>query len=250
MCPQGYVHNEEEEDFVLCQRTIDDGGVDEMVRVGDIWVDRYEATVWANANCTGTQYGDTDDWASVEASFPFHGNFSDRLFACSVVGETPSAYLTWFQAQAACAASGKRLLTNAEWQAAAEGTADPGTSSGDGGTCVTRAGSVRETGGGTHCVSNWGVEDMIGNLWEMTSDWYGQGADGSVVDLPVAYNGDGMWAVDPAEVQGPFATGFPPVGQRGDCFTSGTQAGVFAFNLEWAPSGGNRGLGFRCARGF
>jgi len=151
-CPSGY-ERDPRRDIVLCSN-----GRDEMVKVGDFWVDRYESSVWQNADCSGIQYGDTDDWATVSVGFPYHGSFTVPLYACSVTGVTPSRYLTWFQAQSACAASGKRLLTNGEWQAAVAGTEDPGG-------CVVSAGGPRATGAGT-CLSHWGVEDLIGNLWE------------------------------------------------------------------------------------
>ena len=107
-CPSGYERDTGRADIVLCTN-----GRDEMVKVGDFWVDRYEASVWSAADCTGTQYGNTDDWATVAGTFPYHGSFTVPLYACSVTGVTPSRYLTWFQAQAACTASGKHLITNA-----------------------------------------------------------------------------------------------------------------------------------------
>ena len=43
-----------------------------------------------------------------------NGNDCTNIYAVSIPGVTPSAFITWFQAQAAAANSGKRLLTNAE----------------------------------------------------------------------------------------------------------------------------------------
>ena len=122
-CPRGY---RRDRTCPSCDRVIlCVNGLDEMVKVGDFWVDRYEASVWQNANCTGTQYGIFEyDWDGADG-FPHHGSFSTPLYACSVRDEIPSRWLTWFHAQSACAASGKRLLTNAEWQAAVAGTHDP-----------------------------------------------------------------------------------------------------------------------------
>ena len=248
-CPPGYLRFGEEgvpEHVTLCRR-----GLDEMVRVGDIWVDRYEASVWESEDCSGTQFGgDIHNWDTIVDVFPYNGQFTLPAFACSVSDVRPSRWLTWFQAQAACAASGKHLLTNAEWQAAVIGTYDPGTSVGMGGTCVTAEGAYRATGEGGACRSFWWVEDMIGNLWEFTSDWYGQGDDGESDHQPPEFNGDGYWNVDAAEYQGEYATHFPPVGWRGGCYNNTSRAGAFALVLGYAPSHRGRDEGFRCARGY
>src|SRR5262249_43834089 len=52
---------------------------------------------------------------------------SPGVYALSIPGVKPTACITWFQANQACLLSGKRLLTNREWQGAATGTPDPGT---------------------------------------------------------------------------------------------------------------------------
>src|SRR4029434_1800862 len=76
----------------------------------------------------------------------------------------------WFQAQEACANSGKRLPTSAEWQGRANGTPDPGPD--DGATdCNTATGTVDRTGARSACVSARGAFDMVGNLEEWVADW-------------------------------------------------------------------------------
>ena len=100
------------------------------------------------------------------------------------------------------------------------------------------------------CISNWGVEDMIGNYWEWTADWWGQGADGTHDTQPDTYGGDGWSNVDPAEAQGPRSTHFPAVGQRGGNWSYGTRVGAFAMDLSAAPSVSNNSLGFRCALSY
>jgi formylglycine-generating enzyme required for sulfatase activity len=255
-CPSGYERDDRRPDIVLCRRAVGGGRFDDVVRVGDIWVDRYESSVWSTEDCSGRQYGASDDWHRVAESFPYHGQFTEPLYACSFSGVLPSRYLTWFQAQAACAASGKHLITNAEWQAAVEGTHDPGSSSEEG-ACLTSAGSPRNTGhagatpGGTlSCISFWGAEDMIGNLWEWTSDWYGQGPNGVSGSQPAAYFGDGYHNVDGTENTGTFITYFPAAGMRGGSNENSTRAGVFAFELDLSPSCMLSILGFRCALSY
>jgi formylglycine-generating enzyme required for sulfatase activity len=237
-----------------------------MVKVGDFWVDRYEASVWSDAACSATQYGGASD--NYPATFPDSGQVrapANRLYACSRNGVTPSRYLTWFQAQAACAASGKSLITNAEWQMAVAGTNDPGASSVDAGLCLTSGAGARLTGragrnpgGGDSCISLWGTEDMIGNLWEWTSDWWQAGrgwdagfSDGASADVwPDGYssdNADTTWNLN-GRAAGPagYANGLPAAALRGGSWTNGTQAGAFALNVGNAPSNSNNSIGFRC----
>ena len=49
-------------------------------------------------------------------------NCANDIYAVSLPAVMPSAFITWFQAQEACANAGKRLPTSAEWQVAANGT--------------------------------------------------------------------------------------------------------------------------------
>jgi formylglycine-generating enzyme required for sulfatase activity len=245
--------------IILCSN-----GRDEMVKVGDFWVDRYEASVWSDAACSATQYGGASD--NYPATFPDSGQVrapENRLYACSRSGVTPSRYLTWFQAQAACAASGKSLISNADWQAAVAGTNDPGASSVDAGLCLTSGGDARPTGragrnpgGGDSCISLWGTEDMIGNLFEWTSDWWQAGrgwmaTDGETADVwPDGYsadNSDTTWNLNGrAYGASGWANGLPAAALRGGNWTNGAQAGAFALDVRNAPSSSGNGIGFRC----
>ena len=145
-----------------------------MVKVGSYWVDRYEASLvdaktWSSGQCSGsgTQYASSgganpkDDYPS---TFPDSGNWSTRVYACSVAGKTPSRMMTWFQAQQACLLSGKTLCTYAQWQGAAAGTYDAGKYNGSGGgSCHTGGSAPRKTGSAgkvpgasASCISQWG----------------------------------------------------------------------------------------------
>src|SRR5262245_52067008 len=146
----------------------------DAVLVGTTCVDKYEASVWqipsgstalidkvkngtvtlAELQAGGFQKGATAD----DYSCNDNGNDCTDLYAASVSSVTPSANLTWFQAQQFCRAAGKRLLTNAEWQWAAAGTPD-------GAPCVVSASGAGPTGT-AGCVSNAGAFDMVGNVHE------------------------------------------------------------------------------------
>lgn len=221
--------------------------VDIMVPVGPLCVDKYEASVWSLATGTGTQYGATSD--NYPAGFPDTGNWSTPLYAVSKPGVTPSRHITWFQAQQACALSGKRLLTNAEWQMAAAGTPDNINCN------VNGAGPVA-TGSKTGCVSNWDVNDMVGNVWEWVGDWM-QGPDADpitagdqwdpdlYIDGIAAYGSDLMPAINEARFM--FA-GLPAALSRGGAYDNVAGAGVFAITAEFDAADSWEDKGFRCAR--
>ncbi len=248
-CPEDYMQDPTVTAFTLCKK-----GVDEVVKVGTggsaFWIDRYEASIWANTAATGTQYG-LSSYTEYPATFPENGEYTMPLYALSVVGNRPSAWMTWFQAQATCRLSGKRLPTGEEWLAAAIGTQNPGAHDRTGGFCVTNASGPRNTGGGTACVSTWGAQDMIGNLWEWTTDWYaGLGANNGASQgtwTRSAYNGDGTWNIASQAYDGSaWQTSLPAAAFRGGSWPDGASAGRFALFLEYSPSAYGTTIGFRC----
>ena len=133
-------------------RTSVRGCAADAVLVGAMCLDKYEASVWRVPNPTttntflvtkiqqgaatredllaggATQLGTaSDDYAPCTDNGP---NCANDIYALSLPLEIPSAHITWFQAQEACANSGKRLPTSAEWQLAAQGTTNAGAAPG------------------------------------------------------------------------------------------------------------------------
>ena len=128
-------------------------------------MDKFEASVWRVPSSTTTNralvlriqqgkataaelaaggatplgIGHNDDYAPCADSGQ---NCTDDIYAVSLPAVRPSANINWFQAQAACENSGKRLPSNAEWQAAVAGTPDPGGTTGRP-TATPRARSLR-----------------------------------------------------------------------------------------------------------
>ncbi len=216
---------------------------DIMVKVGPLCVDVYEASVWDSLT-GGTQ---------ITEALPCSVNGNDcsganPIFARSIAGVTPRASITWFQAQQACAMSGKRLLTNAEWQMAAAGTPDTGGADDGSTTCNTdnREPGVAATGSRSACVSNWLVYDMVGNLWEWVADWIQDNSDSYSGSTSTAtYGSDGIFGIDEAFPEGDY---FPAALFRGGYWFGGSLAGVFALVAADGPSFSYSFIGFRCAR--
>lgn len=230
---------------------------DVMVRVGSLCVDKYEASIWDKPDGTGTAFGVATGQTAYPASFPATGNWQKKLYAVSKPNVLPSTRVTWFQAQQACAASGKRLLTNAEWQMAAAGTPDPGNAGNGTSTCNTNTSGLVPTGTTGNCVSNWQVYDMVGNAWEWVADWsHGNTTPWAPVHATAGanYGDDWIYKTNAATVQGySGAQNFPAAFVRGGGWQQNTKAGVFTLYADTAPSAAVIGptdgdMGFRCGR--
>jgi formylglycine-generating enzyme required for sulfatase activity len=223
----------------------------------------------ANPNaavCAVRQFGakpnckDDIDCLDYPEGFARSGAATSLVYACSIEGVEPSRMMTWFQAVVACAASGKHLTTNAEWQLAALGTKDPGESPGIDGSCNTTSSKARPTGAGTACVSQFGVHDMVGNVDEWVSNWYSTGGtafsgQSGPPQVPFLAYSDGLDAV--RNWNGTAFTnegkkwigGLPAAALRGGHASDGEEAGVYAINVRNGPSDWGKVHGQRCARG-
>jgi formylglycine-generating enzyme required for sulfatase activity len=230
--------------FFTGNSCVGNGPSDVMVKVGPLCVDKYEASIWEFADATGTAYGVFAGQAAYPAGFVANGNWTTAVYAVSKAGVLPSTSVTWFQAQQACALSGKRLLTNAEWQMAAANTPDSTS-------CNVSSGVVANTGSFASCVSNWNVNDMVGNVWEWVADWIQGSATTWAPSTGYAgtdYGNDFMLGTNPAYYQGANSTNFPSVPIRGGNWGNGTSAGVFALYADNGPTNAVNSIGFRCAR--
>jgi hypothetical protein len=255
----------------------------DSVKVGTTCIDTYEASVWQIPPTNKTlikkvqdgkaRLGDLMSGGATQvspapsapslpcspgfpANFPPDGNWtpvagssppSPGVYAVSIPGVPPTGCLTWFQANQACLLSGKRLLTNREWQGAAAGTPDPGTDDLTMDCAVNSPGRVR-TGSRSRCKSTWGVFDMVGNVDEWVAEW-GDRANPFCADWTSETGiagGDfscfgGNASTPSARVPGAWFRG-------GGAALTGTFAGVFAVSSVPVPSFSDAAVGFRCAR--
>jgi formylglycine-generating enzyme required for sulfatase activity len=251
----------------------------DSVKVGTVCIDTYEASAWQippsntslvklvqegkataakltaggamqlgpSATCAGpgdygSNFPNTGNWTPVLGSTPP----SPGVYAVSIPGVHPSACITWFQANQACLLSGKRLLTNREWQGAAASTPDPGTDNGTTDCNISTAAPVN-TGSRSNCKSAWGVFDMVGNVDEWVADWADRNDTACTnwtAQTPIAgsdfscFGGDGSGGFN--QIPGALI--------RGGDFIDGTGAGVFAVSSGEDPSFADSAIGFRCAR--
>jgi formylglycine-generating enzyme required for sulfatase activity len=187
---------------------------------------------------------------------------SPSCSAQSVQGQRPWTFISRDQSAAVCAKAGKRLPTNAEWQAASLGTPDKPSewNSDDCNVSSNWIGNPGPTGSGKFCVSGSGAQDMIGNVWEWVSgnvedgkldgkglpeQGYIKSTDGA--GLPTAtdqsapdenYNNDYFWIKTAGE------RGIA----RGGYWQNADRAGAYAAYLTSEPTFAGEGVGFRCVK--
>lgn len=233
----------------------------DSVRSGTACMDKYEASVWKVPNATTTNKGlvkkiqkgkatpaDLTAGGAAQlgvAGYDYapcndNGSACTDIFAVSVPGVTPSAYMTWFQAREACKNSQKRMPSNGEWQDAVTNSPDPGP---DNGTtdCNSASFAVANTGSRSSCVSSVGAFDMVGNLEEWVADW---------VPASTACVGWGAFSNDVMCVSGASTTApYPGVLQRGGAYLIiSTDSGPLTARSVNGPFSATSFGGVRCVR--
>jgi hypothetical protein len=247
----------------------------DSVRSGPVCVDKYENSVWdlsavstgaTKAKLVASIHAGNATLASLTSAggvqrglfpgdlaangCPETGNGCVDVYAVSLPGVTPSAFINWFQAATAARNAGKRLPTNQEWQMAALGTPDPGAD--DSTTTCATASPLGATGSRNGCISDVGAFDMVGNLQEWVADWVPRATPAPPAPLGCAptpgYNSWGAFSDDLQCLVGAATTGEPGALIRGGSFISGAAAGVFYVTAGGGPTEPAGTWGFRSAR--
>lgn len=181
-------------------------------------------------------------------------NINDRsCLAVSTAGAQPWTVVTREQAQALCLREGKRLPTAAEWYFVAIGTPDTPSD------CNINSNTYLPTGQKTSCLSSFGLNDTIGNVWEWVSD---DVIDGQYQGRPLPAEGyvtqvasDGMPTATAREGSALFGQDYfwsDPVGAygllRGGYFGSGQDGGLYSSHAKTPPTLATAAIGFRCVK--
>ncbi len=237
----------------------------DSVESGPTCIDKYEASIWqippdatslikrvkkgvvrreelVAAGAVQRGAAVTPECTSLEypASFPTNGHWTEPLYAVSLPDVMPSFCMSWYQAEQACALSGKRLITNQEFQRAVAGTPDPSFDDGANDCNLQSVLTAVPTGARARCVSSWGAHDMVGNLAEFTADWDERATTCSFQSLNLG--GDSICIGGPGN-------GDLGVVIRGNHWDFGIpNGGAFFYSAALSPESHWEQVGFRCAR--
>ncbi len=142
------------------------GGRDEqprfLTRVADFCLDTYEVTTASYEHCVRSGTCSAPHGSQSRCNYPLR---EDHPINC----------VDWTQADAYCKAQGARLPTELEWEYAARGGAQYfqfswGFEPPEGRTCWKGSQTCPV---GSFAAGAFGLHDMSGNVWEWTSDWFG-----------------------------------------------------------------------------
>lgn len=233
----------------------------DMVEVGSWCVDKFEGSVNEQPDCTGRWINiDKDSLSEEKNGVKKSGEILGKgAFACSTSNTKPARWITWFQAATLCAKSGKQIIPDSVWVTAAMGT--------DKSKCTTD--SLDTQMPSTACKSQWGVFDMVGNVWEWTDAWVISGRtslEKSGKPFDVASSKDGVWPAEYCDPKGikcmdtvwgvngeagsgrDMIEGLPAATLRGGNFKMKEAAGVYSMTVNPAPAHFRETSGFRCAQ--
>ncbi len=143
-----------------------------MVRIPGFYIDKYPVTnnqFYDFLESTGYAPEDTTN---------FLKNWKEKKYPKGMKNY-PVVYISYEDANAYAKWSGKRLPTEAEWQYAAQGTDGrlyPWGDEMDDGKCNSGMGKITAVNKYPDGATPNGVEDLVGNVWQLTNDIYDDGS--------------------------------------------------------------------------
>lgn len=158
-----------------CDGIIDNASVQDPARVKDAMV------AVSGGGLAASVYVDAYEASRPDAEAGSPGQSTAR--ACSKVGAIPWVNVTPAQAAAACAAAGKRLCTEQEWQRACTTAAAPSCQWSFATACTTASATtcnvyeraatagIMSSNGLPNCFADWGANGRIYNLTGNVREW-------------------------------------------------------------------------------
>lgn len=255
-------------------------------KLGGFCIDQYEASVPGECSNVGTNCAMTG-WTGYCAGgcVPQSGAFGDTAGTGTTANATsranvaPLASISQNQAKKLCTNTGKHLCTSKEWLATANllgriydlptgasgaympnGNSDTAANCNTNSFCTVNAstGSNRVclTSSRTDCHSQEGVYDMVGNVWEWTSETVDVTNPGGGASWYYINTTNGNWSLSSAADNGKYGKDgvyFPATTTgravlRGGSWLYAGGAGVFGAALGDAPTGVFYDVGFRCCQ--
>lgn len=167
--------------------------------------------------------------------------------------DKPVNCVSWFEAFAFCAWDGGRLPSEAEWENASTGAEENRNYPWGGGlddahasychtmsgfTCVDGSASLKSVGSTPLGLGRWGHQDLAGNVWEWSLDWFSQVWYNNVCNNCVNADAPGLTCF--------FALGSPARVARGGAFSYGAEQLLSYSRGCNLPSHRGTDVGFRC----